>query len=50
MELRMAFFKVQTLQLALGAAVLSLAGMASAQVDAAKQRLRQLRWMRPSLR
>jgi hypothetical protein len=36
MELRMAFFKVQTLQLALGAAVLSLAGMASAQVDAAK--------------
>ena len=32
----MAFFKVQTLQLALGAAVLSLAGMASAQVDAAK--------------
>ena len=32
----MAFFKVQTLQLALGAAVLSLAGMAGAQTDAAK--------------
>ena len=32
----MAFFKVQTLQLALGAAVLSLAGMACAQVDTAK--------------
>lgn len=32
----MAFFKVRTLQLALGAVALSIAGLASAQVDQAK--------------
>lgn len=32
----MAFFKVRTLQLALGAVALSMAGLASAQVDQAK--------------
>ena len=36
MELSMTFFKVRTLQVALGAAVLSLAGLASAQMDQAK--------------
>ena len=36
MELSMTFFKIRTLQVALGAAVLSLAGLASAQMDQAK--------------